>query len=954
MKTIYKLGMLAVAALAFAGCSKEVDNTAIQNSGTHTLTFTVQKDVDTRTAVVEGNGVASYVWTEGDDQYFHIYENGVEATAITMVLSADKKLATFKATFDNTDATEFSYRATYGSDLASSKPHNPLIPADQKPRLDSFDPAADVLVSAEDIVLDEKADENTEFLFKLKRVVSVNKITLRGLTAGEKISTVELASDMNFSARYGIENGNYSANAKKIVLDYSDLDDAVIGTDGTFPVYFVSAPVDGATFSVRVVTEGTVYLRDDFTSKLTLAVGTYRRIGINLEGYGETVSEGTVYTLVESQDDLYDGATYIIAAKDVNVVMGLYTGGNNHPVVTVNKGTDASGKSTITVDNTLEVEPITIVSNGSTWYMKNAASGNTYEGQYLICGTGSNNRLQETASESSALKEWTIAINEGVASIINANTTAQRTKVFFNNSNSIFACYAPDNTSYKEISLYVDKSTCVELDDPELSFSATSVEVAWDDIKDFVVPTLNNPHSVSVTYSSSNTEVATVDSATGEIEFVGDGTTVITATSAKTTEYKAGSAQYTLVVTGAPVEYDFTTVAELNALASSTEVELTGTLTNAVISFAPDAKNAVIKDATGSVLVYKDGHGYKQGQTFTGELTVKLKKYNNASEITAIDAAFTGTGAVVNPVSVTLADLVGNFATWQNAYVTVEDLEVVSVSGQNVNVKNGDKTYVVYSSDGDATCAPEDIIKVTGTIAQYKNSDQVKAWSADAIEVTQEHQKAKHAITFTQPEEGGSFTVSANGAQISSGTELDEDTVVTLAAIAAEGFSFAGWSVSGATVSGNTETATFTVGTADVTIAAVFVSNDLTTEVISGTFTMVDGSLTLTTSSGITIVQAKGTSSNAPNASYATASTLRIYDGNTITFSGKTITKIEFTHASSYNGGADTSSDVGTYTRGTTSSIWEGESTSVTITNTKASGASNTQLRPTKIVVTYK
>ena len=954
MKTLYKIGMLAVAALAFAGCSKEVNNTADQTAGTHTLTFTVQKDVDTRTAVVEGDGVASYVWTEGDDEYFHIYENGEEATEIVMELSADNKIATFLATFANTDATEFTYTATYGSSISNSG--NPLIPSTQTPALNSFDPAADVLVSAEPITFEgsAKAAEDAEFQFKLKRVVSANKMTLKGLTVGEKISRVELASsDKYFSSRYVIDKESYTGEDKTLVLDYSDLD-AVVGTDGNFPVYFVSAPVEGATFSVRVVTDKTVYTRDDFTSKLTLAVGTFRRFGINLEGYGETVSEGTVYTLVESQDDLYDGATYIIAAKDVNVVMGLYTGGNNHPVVTVDKGTDASGKSTITVDNTLEVEPITIVSNGSTWYMKNAASGNTYEGQYLICGTGSNNRLQETASESSALKEWTIAINEGVASIINANTTAQRTKVFFNNSNSIFACYAPDNTSYKEISLYVDKSTCVELDDPELSFSATSVEVAWDDIKDFVVPTLNNPHSVSVTYSSSNTEVATVDSATGEIEFVGDGTTVITATSAKTTEYKAGSAQYTLVVTGAPVEYDFTTVAELNALASSTEVELTGTLTNAVISFAPDAKNAVIKDATGSVLVYKDGHGYKQGQTFTGELTVKLKKYNNASEITAIDAAFTGTGAVVNPVSVTLADLVGNFATWQNAYVTVEDLEVVSVSGQNVNVKNGDKTYVVYSSDGDATCAPEDIIKVTGTIAQYKNSDQVKAWSADAIEVTQEHQKAKHAITFTQPEEGGSFTVSANGAQISSGTELDEDTVVTLAAIAAEGFSFAGWSVSGATVSGNTETATFTVGTADVTIAAVFVSNDLTTEVISGTFTMVDGSLTLTTSSGITIVQAKGTSSNAPNASYATASTLRIYDGNTITFSGKTITKIEFTHASSYNGGADTSSDVGTYTRGTTSSIWEGESTSVTITNTKASGASNTQLRPTKIVVTYK
>ena len=952
MKTLYKIGMLAVAALAFAGCSKEVNNTADQTAGTHTLTFTVQKDVDTRTAVVEGDGVASYVWTEGDDEYFHIYENGEEATEIVMELSADNKIATFLATFANTDATEFTYTATYGSSISNSG--NPLIPSTQTPALNSFDPAADVLVSAEPITFEgsAKAAEDAEFQFKLKRVVSANKMTLKGLTVGEKISRVELASsDKYFSSRYVIDKESYTGEDKTLVLDYSDLD-AVVGTDGNFPVYFVSAPVEGATFSVRVVTDKTVYTRDDFTSKLTLAVGTFRRFGINLEGYGETVSEGTIYTLVESQDDLYDGATYIIAAKDVNVVMGLYTGGNNHPVVTVDKGTDASGKSTITVDNTLEVEPITIVSNGSTWYMKNAASGNTYEGQFLICGTGTNNRLQETASESSALKDWTISINEGVASIINANTSAQRTKVFYNNSNNIFACYAPDNTQYKEVSLYVDKSTCVELADPELSFSATSVEVAWDERDDFVAPTLINPHSVSVTYSSSNTDVATVDSATGEIEFVGDGTTVITATSTKTAEYKAGSAQYNLVVTGAPVEYDFTTVAELNALAS-TAGDYFGSLTNAVISFAPDAKNAVIKDATGSVLVYKDGHGYKQGQTFTGELTITLTKYNNASEITAIDAEFTGDEAVVNPVSVTLADLVGNFAIWQNAYVTVEDLEVVNVSGKNINVKNGSYEYVVYSSAANATCVTGDIIKVTGTIAQFSNKDQVKAWTVDDIVITQEHQKAKHTITFAQPEEGGTFTVSANGAQISSGAELDEDTVVTLSATTAEGFTFGGWSVSGATVSGNTETATFTVGTADVTIAAVFVSNDLTSEEISGTFTMVDGSLTLTTTSGITVVQAKGSSTTNVNASYNTTSTLRVYKGHTLSFSGKTIKKIEITVNGTYYGNT-LQVNTGVITPTTTSGgtiVWEGSSDSITITN--AATANNVQLRTAKIVVYY-
>ena len=109
--------------------------------------------------------------------------------------------------------------------------------------------------------------------------------------------------------------------------------------------------------------------------------------------------------------------------------------------------------------------------------------------------------------------------------------------------------------------------------------------------------------------------------------------------------------------------------------------------------------------------------------------------------------------------------------------------------------------------------------------------------------------------------------------------------------------------------------------------------------------------MTLTTASGITIVQEKVSGSTAVNATYKTATTLRVYKGHALKFSGKTITKIEFTHTSDYKGNTVTAS-TGKYTSGDTSSVWEGESDNITITNT-ATG-SNVQLRPTKIVVTYK
>ena len=121
---------------------------------------------------------------------------------------------------------------------------------------------------------------------------------------------------------------------------------------------------------------------------------------------------------------------------------------------------------------------------------------------------------------------------------------------------------------------------------------------------------------------------------------------------------------------------------------------------------------------------------------------------------------------------------------------------------------------------------------------------------------------------------------------------------------------------------------------------------------ITGNFTSITDGLSLTYQ-GITITQLKGTG-NDPNNSYATAKTLRVYVGNTLTFSSdKTITKIVLTHSNSNNGGSATTANVGTYSRGTTSSTWTGSSNEVVITNTKGTqDTKNIQIRPTKIVVT--
>lgn len=94
---------------------------------------------------------------------------------------------------------------------------------------------------------------------------------------------------------------------------------------------------------------------------------------------------------------------------------------------------------------------------------------------------------------------------------------------------------------------YGDDSAPVQKEKPVLTFSETTATVTLGE--SFTAPTLTTePTGLAITYSSSNTDVATVDETTGAVTIVAAGKTTITATSAETVEYDEGTASYTLTV----------------------------------------------------------------------------------------------------------------------------------------------------------------------------------------------------------------------------------------------------------------------------------------------------------------------------------------------------------------------------------------------------------------------
>ena len=82
--------------------------------------------------------------------------------------------------------------------------------------------------------------------------------------------------------------------------------------------------------------------------------------------------------------------------------------------------------------------------------------------------------------------------------------------------------------------------------DPELSYTTAEYNVNLGEA--FTAPTLNNPHTLAVIYSSSNEDVATV-AADGAVTIKAAGTVKITASFAGNDDYVAGEASYTINIT---------------------------------------------------------------------------------------------------------------------------------------------------------------------------------------------------------------------------------------------------------------------------------------------------------------------------------------------------------------------------------------------------------------------
>ena len=240
----------------------------------------------------------------------------------------------------------------------------------------------------------------------------------------------------------------------------------------------------------------------------------------------------------------------------------------------------------------------------------------------------------------------------------------------------------------------------------------------------------------SIYYTTDGTDPTAASSAYTDAIAVGEAMTIkAIAVKEGWTDSEIATAAYTINI---PAKPDFTSVADLKALLGAESATLSGTLTDAVVSFIAGTSDAIIKDATGSILYHKEsGHGLLQGQTISGDVIVDAVLYNGIKEITDLAATVEGEESNVEPEVVNFAQLAANYATYESAYV-----KVVGVTSNTTTTKKGNieatqdgTNYVVYTNVA-IPVNTGDVFTAEGTVTKYNTTEELKVWKAADLTVT--------------------------------------------------------------------------------------------------------------------------------------------------------------------------------------------------------------------------
>lgn len=249
-----------------------------------------------------------------------------------------------------------------------------------------------------------------------------------------------------------------------------------------------------------------------------------------------------------------------------------------------------------------------------------------------------------------------------------------------------------------------------------LQFSETSCTAVLGQA--FTAPELTKATNAAVTFSSSNTDVATVDATSGTVILVGAGTTTIKAEAPENDTYTAGSAQYTLTVVKG-----YNTLAEYLAACGNKNDEgyINFPLT---VTYVIGGNTYVIDEAGTAGLIFKYDLGYEVGNIIPAGWTAQTDNFNGLIElkpVSTMPASTENSGVTYSEVSSIDESMVNEVVVLKNVTFAAETPDTKT----NFSGTTPDGTEYTFRNNFTIASTAAGIYDVKVAVANFKGALQL-------------------------------------------------------------------------------------------------------------------------------------------------------------------------------------------------------------------------------------
>lgn len=590
---------LGAAVALFAGCSKDVVN---GNNEEEVVKVSVLASSPSTKTYVEDEKI---YWSPTGECLKVVYKgydkNGdlmsTRQAQTDAKYSLENGCASFTAGLSTIDGSaSYKFGAFYPySKKTTTGTISLTVPQTQTPTLTSFDPDADILVSSGVTTSSSLPDKLS---FSMNRMVALVEMTLDGIGAGEKISTIEITAskkingdvEFNLFAENTLESLKVYHNYETMTLKMGDR--VATGSD---VVWFTTVPTDlsGGSFGIKVKTDKNIYEKTADLSDKTFNFKRAEVAKFKIAGMTCTPRPQT-YKILTNASDFGIGDKFIICSANsaINYAKLMSLSANGSGLAAVKDVTVSEQREIETVPRDVCILEVEKGAAEGTLAFK-CENGYLY-GSYNEAEYANTLAFKESKDEESS---WSVSVaSNNLAKIYNSkfsrNIYYSSNKFSFSSSTNSTYIYYVNGESAGEPS-----ESKTPLATPEISVSATgnTVSVSWGAIA--------GAADYSVTCGSATQTVSGTSAEFTDLEYSTSYTVTVVANPSNTTLNTASAAATKTVTTGAAPSTGGTTIVTI-------AFPVKGAVSAKTVGTVPTGDDNIVLTGTGSWrTVVADGYG---------------------------------------------------------------------------------------------------------------------------------------------------------------------------------------------------------------------------------------------------------------------------------------------------------------------------------------------------------